>query len=152
MTDRGYGPIKVKIGYVQGPWVGKSGREEGEWQESGRLQWMGKHPYTQLKFEHSSPLLCFVSIYFFSLPSNHLGSKLAIIEAEKYSSMKKRMDGTVSTMLPQLLQGSGEGRHERVPWVCLGQAGVLLGHQRMGAGGGQQVQSSLLETQAGEGR
>lgn len=38
ITDRGDRPIKVKTEerrYAQGSWVGKSGREEGEWQESG---------------------------------------------------------------------------------------------------------------------
>lgn len=141
VTDRGYGPIQVKMGYAQGPWVAKSSREEGEWQESGRLQWMGKHLYSWLKSEHSSPLLCFVLICFFSLPSNHLGSKLAIMEAKIHNSMKERMGGTVPTMLPQLLQGSGKGGHERVPWVCPGEAGILLGPQRMGAGAGSRYRA-----------
>ena len=48
ITDREDGPIKVKTGKEvcsgASP-IGKSGKEEGEWREFGRLQWIEKCPH-----------------------------------------------------------------------------------------------------------
>lgn len=68
---------------AQGPWAGQSGKGQGEWWDSGwasRLGGDGKassHPTGK----------------FSSLSPNHLGSKVAITEAEEQSSMEKRMGG-----------------------------------------------------------